>query len=99
MYSSSRIDAILQAEDIEGLLELGAPKDEYSHEAARIQSGLEGLRSDDPTEDQVSALIVSVWENAFDLSDQDIKKRSPAFRRVARQILETCLQSTEHSHP
>ncbi len=89
MVSVSTIDAILQAEDIEGLLELGAPRDEYSHEALAIEAGLEAFRPSDATEDRVFALVASVWANAFDLVDQDIDKRSSAFRRVARQILES----------
>ena len=88
MVSVSTIDAILTAEDIEGLLDLGAPKDEYSHEAARIKSGLEALKPSSETEDQVSALVVNVWANAFNLSDGELEKRYPALRRVARQILE-----------
>jgi hypothetical protein len=50
---TATIDAILQKEDIEGLLNLGAPKDEYSHEAAEIHVALEAIEENDAPSDQV----------------------------------------------
>ena len=97
IFSVSIIDSILQAEDIEGLLELGAPKDEYSSEAAEIKCSLETLNPSDTTEDRISALVVSVWAKAFNLSGEEIEKRSPAFRRVARELLKLCSQSANRS--
>jgi hypothetical protein len=46
----------LQAEDIEGLLSLGAPKDEYSPEAAELKRALERL-GHRVTEDQAAAIV------------------------------------------
>jgi hypothetical protein len=78
--SAVAIDSILQAEDIEGLLSLGAPNDEYSHEAAQMQSALETLDDCDVTEDHVSRLIMEVWAQSFGpFSDDDIKKDLQCF--------------------
>ena len=89
VISLARIGAILQAEDIEGLLSLGAPKDEYSHEAAEIKSALADLDEDNATQDQISALVMNVWKRSFGpLSDGDVEKRFPAFRQLAQRILD-----------
>ncbi len=87
MIPLSTIDAILRAEDVEGLLELGAPKDEYSHEAARITSELDALIPGDATEDRIATVVANVWAKSFGLSEEDLDKRCPALRRVARQIM------------
>jgi hypothetical protein len=41
--SSETIESILQQEDIEGLLNLGAPRDEYSFEAKEIAAELHAV--------------------------------------------------------
>ena len=92
MTATSAIAAILQTEDIEGLIELGAPADEYSDEAARIGSRLNALAGE-INEDQVLGIISTVWEQSFGLSSHDIKQRTPALRRVAGEIVGSRLQS------
>jgi len=84
----SVIEDALRAEDVEGLLELGAPRDEYSHEAEKIASELHAFAPSDATEDRVADVIANVWANSFELSQADIEKRQTALHRVARQILE-----------
>jgi hypothetical protein len=91
----SVIEDALRAEDVEGLLELGAPRDEYSHEAERIASELRALGPNDATEDRVADLIANVWANSFELSQEDIEKRYTALHRVARQILASHAKGTE----
>jgi hypothetical protein len=87
MFPVSVIDNALRAEDVEGLLELGAPNDEYSHEAKTIASELDELTLDAASEDSVAAVIAKVWAKSFELSDEDLDKRCAALLRVARQIL------------
>lgn len=89
----SLIDDILQAEDIEGLLDLGSPRDEYLHEAELIHSGLQAFGPNHLTQPHLRALIADVWKRSFNLSSEEIEKRLPAFERVARQIRQACLQS------
>lgn len=87
MVPVSIIDNALRTEDVEGLLELGAPKDEYSHEAKTIASELAELTPGTESEDGIAAVIAKVWAKSFELSDEDLDKRYAALRRVARQIL------------
>ncbi len=87
MVPATVIDNALRSEDVEGLLELGAPSDEYSHEAKTIASALEELTPGAASEDGIAAVVAKVWARSFDLSDEDLDKRYAALRRVARQIL------------
>lgn len=94
MVSVSAVDNALRAEDVEGLLELGAPNDEYSHEAKTIASKLDELTPGAASEDSITAVIANIWAKSFELSDEDLDKRYTALRRVARQILASYSEDT-----
>jgi hypothetical protein len=82
------VQQTLNEEDIEGLRELGAPADEYSHEAKEIASRLSPLTQSEMTEETLADVVRGVWVRSFGpFSDEDIEKRSPAFRQVAYRIL------------
>ncbi|MEJ0062398.1 MAG: hypothetical protein WDO70_04155 [Alphaproteobacteria bacterium] len=85
--SLSNVESALFAEDIEGLLALGAPDDEYFPEAKDITAALTTLSKDRLTEANVIAVISLVWAKYFELSNDDIEKRIPAFRRIAQNLL------------
>lgn len=90
MIPTSTIDSVLQEEDIEGLLNLGAPKDEYSQEAAEIHAALEAIDENEATSDQVAAVVMTVWEHSFGpFSPDDIQKRSPVLQQVVQRILDS----------
>ncbi len=82
------IEEVLRSEDVEGLLDLGAPRDEYSSEARSIASALAAIEVHDLTEDRLAAVVRSVWTRSFGpLSEADLAKRASAFRQVAQRIL------------
>jgi len=83
----ANIEAALRTEDIEGLIELGAPSDEYNDEARNIAYNLASLPSDQLTESNIVAAISLEWAKSFNRSVQEIEQRMPAFRRIAAQIL------------
>ncbi len=85
--SIARINEALQAEDVEGLITLGAPRDEYSSEAQQITAALAELSDSQLTEENIVAIIALVWTRSFGLTDQDIGKRMHAFQQVAHRIL------------
>jgi hypothetical protein len=85
-----QVKKALDEEDIESLLEIGAPGDEYNGEASQIESlvaqqsefGKRKLNSE-----QLEQVVQSVWVSAFGpLSTDQLKQRQPAFRRVAERI-------------
>ena len=81
-----QIREILNREDVEGLIRLGAPDDEYETEAQMIEEAL-AERKMPVDEDSLSALVRAVWVKAFSpFSEEGLNKRAPAFSRVARGL-------------
>ena len=85
--SYTDVETIFRVEDIEGLIEMGAPDDEYDSEAKEIFDTLKGFGEDQFTEDNIVAVISRVWKKMFDLDENDISKRMPAFKKVALDLL------------
>ena len=84
----------LNREDVEGLLSLGAPPDEYEREAELVGQAIERLVSDQPglavSPDQVIGALKDVWNRTFGpFSEEDSASREAAFRRVATEIIRT----------
>jgi hypothetical protein len=81
-----QIKEILNREDIEGLLRLGAPNDEYETEAKMIAEAL-AKQKGVADENSLSALVRAVWVKAFSpFSEDALSKRAPGFGRVARSL-------------
>lgn len=82
----SVIQEVLNREDVEGLLALGAPRDEYDAEAKLILSAIESGHVS-PNEEQLYEILQKIWVRVFGpLSQAQIQERQAALRRVARQI-------------
>jgi hypothetical protein len=84
------IKAALDAEDIEGLLAIGAPGDEYNGEASMIDGAIAKATAfgerNIATAD-VEKIICQVWDQMFGpLSEQQLQQRADAFRRVAEKL-------------
>ena len=77
----------LDAEDVEGLLKIGAPSDEYAAEARMIARQLGGV--DAPSEDAVTAIVANVCVRMFGpFSDDQLERRMTVYRNVARRIIQ-----------
>lgn len=85
--TTANINALLAEEDVEGLIEAGAPSDEYSDEAAQIAAVLLQLDHEQLTEDIILSAVSLIWLKNFELSEQDMKLRIPALERITRLIL------------
>jgi hypothetical protein len=80
------IKNILRAEDIEGLIQLGAPADEYDSEAEELEVMLSKLGGTH-TEEQIVKVLEDIWNESFGpFNAEEIGKRQDAFRRVARRL-------------
>ncbi len=77
----------LRKEDIEGLLALGAPGDEYDSEAKEIFLALETLNQEQLTEANIVGIIALAWAKSFNRSPQEIEQRLPAFQRIAMYLV------------
>ncbi len=79
----------MSAEDVEGLLGLGAPRDEYSAEVEGVAAALQRLTAATPSEPDVLRVLETVWRRSFGpFSEQQMARRSPGLRKVARRIVE-----------
>jgi len=84
MITPTLLIDLLRQEDIEGLIEMGAPSDEYDSEAEEVVTA---LAEESLTEEKIVSVISSVWSASFNLDDEDIEARLPAFRIVATALL------------
>lgn len=92
----SLVGDILRAEDIEGLIQVGAPSDEYEAEASKVTAALQRAGEVAPTEAALVSILGGVWDEMFGpFSPEQLQQREPAFRDVARQILRGLSQRTE----
>jgi hypothetical protein len=76
------IKNILLIEDIDGLIELGAPVDEYDDEANDIYDAMNENGSENLLEK-----IYSIWATSFALDEEELEKRKLALGKIHRLIL------------
>lgn len=87
--SVNTINSILEQEDIEGYINLGAPSnDEYASEAADIAAAISQLDDSEITEGNIMALFALKWMENFNLSESDISQRTEALRRVTKTLMQ-----------
>ena len=80
----------LNQEDVEGLLNTGAPNDEYDSEASLIESNISLSSPNTPlTTARITSIISDVWNQQFGpFTESDLEKRRPAFESVAKKIMQ-----------
>jgi hypothetical protein len=85
-----QIKAVLDEEDIEGLLALGSPTDEYDGEASLLESRIAKVTNfgtKPMTVSQVEEIVAEVWDSQFGPFDrEELKKRRSHFSSAARKI-------------
>jgi len=86
------IKAALDRENIEGLLALDCPRDEYDGEASLIESGVAKVTSfgkNSVSPEEVEAIVREIWNSQFGpFNSGELEKRRSAFASVARMIVE-----------
>ena len=83
------INELLRYEDIEGLLSMGAPNDEYETEAEMIADRVgeaEERTSDKITPKEVENIVAAVWMEMFGLSDERARQKQDAFAAIAARL-------------
>jgi len=85
-----KIKHALDDEDIEGLLAIDCPRDEYDGEASLIEDGIcklsdFGKRSTTPAE--IANIIEQIWNLEFGpFEEREIEWRRPHYQSVAKKI-------------
>ena len=85
-----QVRELLRSEDIEGLISMGAPADEYDSEAEMVAERVQRAESvawnGRLARDEVIAILASVWKEMFDLSDRELAPRRDAFETIATRV-------------
>lgn len=79
--------ATLNQEDVESLLEAGAPTDEYEPEASMIAEAVSTIPDHLVSETAVTVAIAQVWGKMFSLGPSELALREPAFTRIAKRLV------------
>lgn len=87
MKNHASIQQLLQTADIEGLIALGAPRDEYTSEAASFAEAMALLPAAERTEAQLYAILAALWAERFSLDNAALKLRAQALLQVVRALL------------
>lgn len=88
MISRTKIEEILREADIEGLIEGGAPDDEYDSEAEEITSALEKILPEKMTEDNILLIVCDIWTESFGYEKEETEKVKPYFIEIVQKILQ-----------
>jgi hypothetical protein len=85
-----QVKAALDSEDIEGLLAVGCPADEYDGEASSIESEIAKVTDfgEKPVSvEQAETVVTDVWKRRFGpFTAEDLERRRSQFTAVARRI-------------
>lgn len=81
------INNLLVSEDIEGLIELGAPEDEYIQEAEDIHFAIDKLGEPERTKENILAIISIIWMKNFELNQNDMELRLESLENIADNLL------------
>lgn len=80
------MNELLVESDIEGLIENGAPKDEYFTEAEQIVSAINQLEKKQINEENILAIISLVWMRNFELSVEELKLRANSINEIIKKL-------------
>ena len=84
------IDELLRRHDIEGLINIGAPENEYNTEAKmiadRIGTAEWRVQPQKLSVAQIKEIIRDVWTEMFGLDEEDLGKRENAFEQIAKRL-------------
>lgn len=75
------IKDIIDKNDPIGLINIGAPSDEYDSETKQISNGLDKCNS----EEDVLNMVYKIFKDSF---DEDIAGKKDTFKNIAKQIYE-----------
>jgi BMFP domain-containing protein YqiC len=78
----------LSHKDVEGLISIGAPADEYEAEAKMIcdRLGEAEQKNSKLTTEQILSIVEQVWREMFDLSPEQLAARREALQEIAVRL-------------
>lgn len=74
-------------QDVEGLIALGAPHDEYDSEATEVAQKLKDLKSAMKVDHEaVVKVLLDVWSASFDLEGDELEQRREELTKLALRV-------------
>ena len=83
------VEDLLREHDIEGIIQIGAPKDEYDTEAQMIAQRIQDVESRHgrkANQQEVVEIIRGVWAEMFSLGEPELTKRADPFETIAAHL-------------
>jgi hypothetical protein len=81
------VQDLVTEQDVEGFIADGAPADEYEGEVEEVFAALHALPAEEATQDRILAILEETWKKNFSLSDEALKQRRPALKKIVERIL------------
>jgi hypothetical protein len=81
------LDEIFRIQDIEGLIALGVPDNEYEPKVEKIFAALEALPREEATVPKLVEVFEGVYKQMFGWSDEDMRRRRPHFEEIAIKVM------------
>ena len=81
--------------DIEGLIDEGAPIDEYDEEAIKLARRLKDLKLDKTKIDHTAIVdaLMGIWSESFNLRGAELEKRRQNLTKLALEVETLCVKS------
>jgi hypothetical protein len=86
VFTLKEIEDVLRRTDIEGLIESGAPDNEYESEAIEILRVFSQFTSQELTEDKMLEIICDVWTRSFGHDKHETDKIKDVFLHVVHEL-------------
>ncbi len=87
MICIHKISEFLRDADIEGLIEAGAPHDEYDNVAHMLYIVLADFTNEQFTRQNITSALVVIWMKVFNLEGEQMQFRIPNIEIVSQMIL------------
>jgi hypothetical protein len=80
--------------DIEGLIEQGAPLDEYDEEAMKLAQRLKDQEFVGTKIDHAAIVdaLTGIWSESFDLRGEELEKRRQNLTKLALEVEKLCVK-------
>ncbi len=80
------IQELVRAADPEGLLEGGAPADEYQPEEDALLKAMAHLPTAELLSTNILPKLETIWQRSFNLGEDELAARRPALLSLAKEI-------------
>ena len=90
----SELKDLVSEHDIEGLIDEGAPFDEYDEEATKLSRRLNDLELDKTKIGHMAIVdaLMGIWSESFNLRGAELEKRRQNLTKLALEVEKICVK-------